>query len=229
MRGHRKVWVAAATALTFMAAATSAQAQRPASLGEGAPVGQSGIQLYNFSTYLSNGAGEIPCPLRPRRRRRTASADSADDDDGADGARVRVPAVGGIKNVELYGYPGNPFPSGRSRTATRRRRSSCARSVTSTGSASRAVTAASTRPLGRGDRDLADPRPGPHRRVRAGRRRWRRQPTRRRCDRGAAQQARQAVGRGGPRPSLLPQPRGRVRRDAAVHGQRRAQERRGRS
>ena len=52
MRGHRKVWVSAATALTFMATASSAQAQRPVSMGEGAPVGQSGIQLYNFSSYL---------------------------------------------------------------------------------------------------------------------------------------------------------------------------------
>ena len=48
-----------------MAAASSAQAQRPVSLGEGAPVGQSGIQLYNFSSYLSNGAGEILCPASP--------------------------------------------------------------------------------------------------------------------------------------------------------------------
>ena len=49
MRGHRKVWVAAAAALTFMATASSAHAQRPVSLGEGAPWGQSGIQLYDFS------------------------------------------------------------------------------------------------------------------------------------------------------------------------------------
>ena len=49
----------------------------------------------------------------------------------------------GIKNVELYGYPGNPFPSA---TAGRTRqpaglRWSCGRSVTSTGSGSRAATA----------------------------------------------------------------------------------------
>ena len=68
MGRHRKVRIAAA-ALTTGAllglAPGVAQAQRPASLGEGAPVGQSGIQLYNFSSYLSNGAGEILCPASP--------------------------------------------------------------------------------------------------------------------------------------------------------------------
>ena len=82
MSGHRKVRIAAAALATsaLLGVASSAQAQRPPSLGEGAPVGQSGIQLYNFSSYLSNGAGEILCPASPapptphcvrRRRRRT--------------------------------------------------------------------------------------------------------------------------------------------------------------
>ena len=67
MSGHRKVRLAVAALATgaFLGLAPGAQAQRPPSLGEGAPVGQSGIQLYNFSSYLSNGAGEILCPPSP--------------------------------------------------------------------------------------------------------------------------------------------------------------------
>src|SRR6185295_2180043 len=49
----------------FLTCAAGAEAQRPASLGAGAPAGQSGIQLYNFSGYLSSGAGEITCPAPP--------------------------------------------------------------------------------------------------------------------------------------------------------------------
>ena len=44
---------------------TVAEAQRAPSMGEGAPVGQSGIQLYNFRDYLSGGSGEILCPASP--------------------------------------------------------------------------------------------------------------------------------------------------------------------
>jgi hypothetical protein len=65
MLGYRKVRTAMAAALTtgaLLASASAAQAQRPASMGQGAPVGQSGVQLYNFRDYLTNGSGEILCP-----------------------------------------------------------------------------------------------------------------------------------------------------------------------
>src|SRR4051795_565885 len=68
MLGHRKGRTAMAAALTtgaLLATAGAAQAQRASSMGEGAPVGQSGIQLYNFRDYLSNGSGEIVCPASP--------------------------------------------------------------------------------------------------------------------------------------------------------------------
>ena len=73
MRGHRKVRMAMAAALTsgaLLATAGAAQAQRPASLGEGAPVGQSGVQLYNFRDYLTSGRGDplSGLPRHPRRR-----------------------------------------------------------------------------------------------------------------------------------------------------------------
>ena len=122
----------------------------PAGLvGEGAPVGQSGIQLYNFSSYLSNGAGEILCPASPAPPTPYCVGPTAPTTTMARMERLFAFLQSrGVKNVELYGYPGNPFPSGRRRTATRRARWSCARWATSTASASRAVTAASTRRAG---------------------------------------------------------------------------------
>ena len=85
---------------------------RPA-LGAGAPAGQSGIQLYNFSGYLFKRRGcRPPVPLPRPSRRRTASRRPR---------RRPLPArlerlfaylqANGIKHVEAYyGYPGNPFP-----------------------------------------------------------------------------------------------------------------------
>jgi sugar phosphate isomerase/epimerase len=93
-----------------LAFASAAHAQRPPTLGAGAPSGQSGIQLFNFSQYISNGAGEILCPAPPADPTPycvpTAPSGSA-------GRLERVFAFlqsQGIKHVELYGYPGNPFP-----------------------------------------------------------------------------------------------------------------------
>jgi sugar phosphate isomerase/epimerase len=88
--------VAAAGAILSCAAA--AHAQRPANLGNGAPVGQSGIQLFNFSGYLNNGAGEINPPAPTTTAGRLERV-------------FQFLQANGIKNVELYGYPGNPFPS----------------------------------------------------------------------------------------------------------------------
>ena len=152
VRGHRSARAAAVAALAtsaVLAGVSSAHAQRPASLGEGAPVGQSGIQLYNFSNYLNNGAGEIVCPASPAPA--TPYCVPPLPPSTTLGRLERLFAFlqsRGIKNVELYGYPGNPFPSTTSRWATRRARWNCGRSATSTASASRPATAASTRPAG---------------------------------------------------------------------------------
>src|SRR3954454_9532270 len=117
MLGHRKVRTAMAAALTtgaLLATAGAAQAQRPASMGEGAPVGQSGIQLYNFRDYLSSGSGEILCPASPAPP--TAYCTPTLPANNVNARLERLFAflqAQGIKNVELYGYPGNPFPSNR--------------------------------------------------------------------------------------------------------------------
>jgi sugar phosphate isomerase/epimerase len=88
-----------AAAGAILTCAATAHAQRPANLGNGAPVGQSGIQLFNFSQYISNGTGEINPPAP------TTSAGRLE--------RVfQFLQANGIKNVELYNYPGHPFPGG---------------------------------------------------------------------------------------------------------------------
>src|ERR1044072_900741 len=104
MEGHRKVWAGAATLLAtgaLLATAATAHAQRPASLGDGTPWGQTGIQLYDFNNYLSNGAGEITCPV--------ANPDplpggSADDCIG--------PPAPTTQGARLVGGPGRPAQKG---------------------------------------------------------------------------------------------------------------------
>ena len=130
--------------------AQRAQAQRPPSLGDGAPSGQSGIQLYNFSSYLEQRRGRdpVPGPAR-RRRRRTASARPR---------RRRTPArlervfaflqSRGHQERRALRLSGQPVPGHEPGHAAqpRRARRRCARSATSTASASPAATATSTRP-----------------------------------------------------------------------------------
>src|SRR5215212_2858535 len=50
--------VIAATGVAALASATAAHAQRPASMGAGLPVGQTGMQMFNFSRYITGTAAE---------------------------------------------------------------------------------------------------------------------------------------------------------------------------
>ena len=113
--GHRRVWkavVAAFTASALLASPGAAQAQRASSMGEGAPVGQSGIQLYNFRDYLSSGSGEILCPAAPQPATPYCTPTLPANNVLARMERLfAFLKANDIKNVELYGYPGNPFPS----------------------------------------------------------------------------------------------------------------------
>src|SRR3954452_7977726 len=94
----------------ILSCAATAQAQRPADLGAGAPTGQMGVQLYDWSNYISSGAGEITCP--------TDSAPTPDcvapPAPSTSATRLERTfaylAAKSVRNVELYGYPGNPFP-----------------------------------------------------------------------------------------------------------------------
>jgi sugar phosphate isomerase/epimerase len=121
MDGHRKVrfglLAALATGTLFAAATPSAQAQRAASVGPGTPWGQTGIQLYDFNNYLSSangqvGAGEITCPAAPTPP--TANCIGPPAPTTQAGRLDRVLAWVGskdIRNIDLYSYPGNPFPT----------------------------------------------------------------------------------------------------------------------
>jgi sugar phosphate isomerase/epimerase len=113
LKGFGRSGVGAALVATgaILAFTATAHAQRPANLGAGVPSGQIGIQLFNFSGYLSNGAGEIVCPAPPAAP--TPYCTPAPAPTTSAGRLERVFAFLesiGVKNVEAYGYPGNPFP-----------------------------------------------------------------------------------------------------------------------
>jgi sugar phosphate isomerase/epimerase len=104
-----------ATAGAVLACASAAEAQRPPTMGLGAPSGQSGIQLYNFSSYISGNNpatnGEIVCPDPPAAPTPYCVGPPAPATSAARLERVfQFLQSRGIKDVELYGYPGNPFP-----------------------------------------------------------------------------------------------------------------------
>ena len=114
MKGFGKVRVGAAVvaAGAILSCAGTAQAQRPADLGAGAPSGQMGVQLYDWSKYISATA-RARSPARRRRRRPTPNcvAPPAPSTSATRLERVfEYLQSKNVKNVELYGYPGNPFP-----------------------------------------------------------------------------------------------------------------------
>ena len=57
-RRARTCAVVAVTGVAALATSTAAHAQRPASMGAGLPVGQTGMQMFNFSRYISGTAAE---------------------------------------------------------------------------------------------------------------------------------------------------------------------------
>src|SRR4051812_10368615 len=70
-----------------------------------------GVQLYDWSNYISSGAGEITCPAAPAPA--TADCVAPPAPSTTDSRLTRVfayLAAKNVRNVELYGYPGAPFP-----------------------------------------------------------------------------------------------------------------------
>jgi sugar phosphate isomerase/epimerase len=113
LTGFGKLRVGAALAATgaILTFAATAQAQRPPSLGAGVPWGQTGIQLYDFNNYLSNGAGEITCPAPPAPPTANCVAPPVPTTNATRLTRVLDWLESkDVHQVELYGYPGNPFP-----------------------------------------------------------------------------------------------------------------------
>ena len=109
--GKFRAGAAIAAAGALLCCAATAHAQRPPHMGAGSPWGQTGIQLYDFNNYLSNGAGEITCPAPPAPPTPNCVAPPAPTTSAGRLERVFAWLQSkGVKNVELYGYPGNPFP-----------------------------------------------------------------------------------------------------------------------
>jgi sugar phosphate isomerase/epimerase len=86
--------VATGALLSF---ASAAHAQRPASLGAGSPTGQMGVQLYDWSQYISSGAGELNPPAPTTQ-------------DGRVERVFQYLQSRSIHWVELYGYSNTLFP-----------------------------------------------------------------------------------------------------------------------
>ncbi len=114
MKGFGKVRAGAALAASgaILSFAATAEAQRPADLGIGAPSGAMGVQLFTFSQYLSSGAGEIVCDATSPPSSPCAQPPAPTTTAGRLSRVFAYLQSRGVQNVELYGYPGNPFPSG---------------------------------------------------------------------------------------------------------------------
>jgi sugar phosphate isomerase/epimerase len=114
-----RVSAAFVAAGAILSCAATAQAQRPADLGAGAPTGQMGVQLYDWSQYISNGAGEITCPAPPAPATPNCVNPPAPSSSATRLERTFAYLKSkNVRNVELYGYPGNPFPSTNPATPT---------------------------------------------------------------------------------------------------------------
>jgi sugar phosphate isomerase/epimerase len=108
-----RVGAAFVAAGAILSCAGTAQAQRPADLGAGSPTGQMGVQLYDWSQYISSGAGEITCPAAPAPPTTDCVAPPAPSTSDTRLTRTfAYLASKNVRNVELYGYPGAPFPGG---------------------------------------------------------------------------------------------------------------------
>ncbi|HET6547609.1 MAG TPA: hypothetical protein VFG79_04060, partial [Solirubrobacter sp.] len=117
----------AATGAAMLAMAGAASAQdRPASVGEGVPTGQGGVQMFNYGTYISSGgrtgdANPIPPGDIAPAPDGTSCVTSDTDNDPADRLTAcrwsRVEALfkflerKGVTNIELFGHAAFPSSS----------------------------------------------------------------------------------------------------------------------
>jgi sugar phosphate isomerase/epimerase len=113
-----RVGVAFAAAGAILTCAGTAQAQRPADLGAGSPTGQMGVQLYDWSQYISDGRGEITCPVDAPPTTDCVAPPAPSTSAARLERTFAYLKSKNVRNVELYGYPGNPFPSTNPATPT---------------------------------------------------------------------------------------------------------------
>ncbi|HEX6023420.1 MAG TPA: sugar phosphate isomerase/epimerase [Solirubrobacter sp.] len=100
----------AVTGIAVLAAAGPAQAQRPASVGDGVPTGQGSVQLFNYGNYLSRGANEGDNPPPEV----TGVSEACRTSQSSECRRERLEALfaflarKGVTSVELFGHAGFP-------------------------------------------------------------------------------------------------------------------------
>ena len=110
----------AASGAVLVAGASAAQAQIPATVGDGIKTGQMGVQLFNYGGWLNNAGEQGPAPPAlfqnltqsclggPGSHQRRHADDAGLPPRASQGA-VRVPEGSkGVTNVELFGHSGFP-------------------------------------------------------------------------------------------------------------------------
>src|SRR3954451_8356868 len=121
-RRARACAVAAITGATVMAGAGVAQAQAPASVGEGVPTGQGSVQLFNYGGFIGSGSGVTGGSSGGTQTAAQLGINIANAADGSSCATATSQecrnnrldglfgflAGKGVTNVELFGHAGFP-------------------------------------------------------------------------------------------------------------------------
>ncbi|WP_028062230.1 TIM barrel protein [Solirubrobacter soli] len=114
--------VVAAVGLAALAAAPAANAQRPASAGDGTPTGQGSVQMFNYGGFIGSGSGVTGGSTGGTKTAAQLGITIANAADGSSCATatsqecrnsrldglLQFLAAKGITNIELFGWSGFP-------------------------------------------------------------------------------------------------------------------------
>jgi sugar phosphate isomerase/epimerase len=109
----RSCAIFAATGVAVLACAATANAQRPASVGDGVPTGQGSVQMFNYGGYLNDGRASSLGASPPAEF--TSVSEACRTSTSADCRRERLEALfaflarKGVTSIEMFGHAG--FPS----------------------------------------------------------------------------------------------------------------------
>src|ERR1700754_4428448 len=115
----------AVTGATVLATAGAAQAQRPASVGDGVPTGQGSVQMFNYGGFINNGGGVTGGSTGGTKTAAELGINIANAAAGTSCATAttqecrnnRLDALfgflyaGGLRSVEMFGWSGFPANS----------------------------------------------------------------------------------------------------------------------
>ena len=101
----------AAAGLALLASAATASAQRPASVGDGVPTGQMGVQMFNYGSYLNNGGSTGAAnPITGVSEACLTSTTAACRLERLEGLFAFLQRKG-LTNIELFAHSGFPAQS----------------------------------------------------------------------------------------------------------------------